>query len=208
MSRVDINHVATFIENEIGPRFHDKKKKKIIELTLDSILRRKNPYLFKAKANDNAADFVRSVLEATVSSGEETVFGNFLEEVAIVVNEKAYGGKKSSAHGIDLEFENRGQKYLVSIKSGPNWGNSSQLRQLVSNFNTAKRVLHTSGGSSDKKIIFIEGCCYGKDDNPDKGTNLKLCGQRFWELISGGNEALYQDIIIPLGHTAKAHNVR
>lgn len=34
---------------------------------------------------------------------------------------------------------------------------------------------------------------------------MKLCGQRFWELISG-NENLYTDIIEPLGHRAKEHN--
>jgi hypothetical protein len=52
----------------------------------------------------------------------------------------------------------------------------------------------------------VEGYCYGRDDRPDKGSHLKLCGQRFWELISDGNESLYADIIIPLGHAAKAHN--
>ncbi|HPK53898.1 MAG TPA: PmeII family type II restriction endonuclease, partial [Smithellaceae bacterium] len=36
--------------------------------------------------------------------------------------------------------------------------------------------------------------CYGKDSNPDKGDYLKLCGQIFWEFISG-DENLYTDII-------------
>jgi hypothetical protein len=56
-------------------------------------------------------------------------------------------------------------------------------------------------------ITNINGCCYGKDDNPDKGDYLKLCGQRFWEFISG-NENLYTDIIEPLGHKAKEKNER
>ncbi|MDR1396601.1 MAG: hypothetical protein LBJ14_02580 [Desulfarculales bacterium] len=206
MPMIDINEVAVFIEEEIGPKFHFKRREKIDALTLDTIIKRKNPYLFKAKANNSAADFVRSVLEATVSSGEETAFGNFLEGFAIFVSEKSYGGRKSSAHGIDLEFEAEDIKYLVSIKSGPNWGNSSQLRQLVANFNTAKKILHTSGGAARQNIICVEGCCYGRDDKPDKGAHLKLCGQRFWEMISGGNESLYGDIIIPLGHAAKSHN--
>lgn len=30
-----------------------------------------------------------------------------------------------------------------------------------------------------------------------------LITQRFWELISGGNENLYRDLIEPLGHQAK-----
>jgi len=47
--------------------------------------------------------------------------------------------------------------------------------------------------------------CYGKDSNPDKGDYLKLCGQIFWEFISG-DENLYTDIIEPLGHKAKERN--
>lgn len=34
---------------------------------------------------------------------------------------------------------------------------------------------------------------------------MKLCGQRFWEFISG-NENLYTEIIEPLGHKAKEKN--
>jgi hypothetical protein len=55
-------------------------------------------------------------------------------------------------------------------------------------------------------VICVEGCCYGVDNMPNKGTHYKLCGQRFWELISGGNETLYRDIIEPLGHLAKERN--
>ncbi len=39
-----------------------------------------------------------------------------------------------------------------------------------------------------------------------KGTHERLCGQRFWELIFGGNEELYRDIIEPLGHLALERN--
>lgn len=34
---------------------------------------------------------------------------------------------------------------------------------------------------------------------------MKLCGQRFWELISG-DENLYIDIIKPIGYRAKQKN--
>lgn len=51
----------------------------------------------------------------------------------------------------------------------------------------------------------INGCCYGKDSRPDKGDYFKLCGQRFWEFISG-EEELYSEIIEPLGEDAKERN--
>lgn len=47
---------------------------------------------------------------------------------------------KSAAEGVDLEFNKDGKKYLVSIKSGPNWGNSSQIKKMIDNFNKAKNI--------------------------------------------------------------------
>lgn len=206
MRPVDLSEVSDYIHAQIGPQFHSKKVLKIKSLTLDDIIKRKNPYLFRAKGSNNAHDFIRSVLDATVSSGEETTFGNFLENVAIFVCEKVYGGRKSGVIGLDLEFENDRDKYLISIKSGPSWGNSGQIKNLINNFNTARKTLATSGGAVGWNIICIEACCYGIDNFPHKGTHLKLCGQRFWELISGGSESFYRDIIEPLGHLAKERN--
>lgn len=206
MNQLDLAGVVTYIQEKVGPEFHDKKIEKLKKLTINDILKRKNPYLFKAKKTDTANDFVKAVLDATVSSGEETVFGNFLEKIAIVVCKQVWGGRKSTKTGLDLEFEDGHIKYLVSIKSGPNWGNSSQIEALVKKFKEAKKTLATSGGAEGMNIICIEACCYGTDNNPEKGTHQKLCGQRFWELISGGNETLYRDIIEPLGHKAKEKN--
>jgi hypothetical protein len=206
MNELILAEVKDFIENNIWPRFHAKKLEKVSAVTLDDIIKRKNPYLFKAKSSHSASDFISSVLEATISSGEETTFGNFMEEIALYVCQCVYSGRKSGIKGIDLEFENDVNKYIVSVKSGPNWGNSGQIRQMLANFKTAQKTLQTSGGHRDTSFIFIEGCCYGTDANSNKGTHYKLCGQEFWSLISGGSETLYKDIIEPLGHKAKEQN--
>lgn len=132
------------------------------------------------------------------------MFGGFLEGLAIYICNQVYQGNKSSAEGIDLEFEKDSSRYIVSIKSGPNWGNSSQIKKMQDNFRKAKRILGTNISSSIK-VIAVNGCCYGKDNTPDKGEYLKLCGQRFWSFVSG-NENLYTEIIEPLGHQAKEKN--
>jgi hypothetical protein len=203
----EFTKVADFIHTHLGPEFHDKKIAKLQALSLEGILKRKNPYLFRAKNAVNANDFIKAVLDATVSSGEETVFGNFLERVAIFVCEQTFGGRKSGIKGIDLEFEDKEVKYIVSIKSGPNWGNSGQIEKLIDNFKLAKKTFATSGGNKNTHIICIEACCYGSDNNPEKGTHRKLCGQEFWSLISGGSETLYQELIVPLGYQANERNV-
>ncbi len=183
--------------------FHKKRLNRLENLKLKKILKRKNPYLFKAKNILTAQDLVKTILDAYLSSQEETIFGDFLEGLAIYINEKTFGGIKSSAEGIDLEFENAGIRYIVSIKSGPNWGNSGQIKGMISDFIKAKRILRTS--NSQLNIIAVNGCCYGTNINSDKGAYFKYCGQKFWSFISG-QESFYTDIIEPLGHTAKIRN--
>jgi len=197
------NEVVDYVERNIGV-FHEKRLHSLESLKLEQVLRRKNPYLFKAKNILTAHDLVKSILDAHLSSQEETIFGDWLEGLAIFINSKIYGGRKSSAVGIDLEFDKEGIRYIVTIKSGPNWGNSSQIKKMISDFNQARKTLRTS--NSKLNIISVNGCCYGRDNKPDKnGIYFKYCGQVFWGFISG-DKNLYVDLIEPLGHKAKEKN--
>ena len=202
MRPIKISEVSSYVQKNIGS-FHAKRLLRLNSLKLKTVLKRKNPYLFKAKNIGLANDLVKVLVDAHLSSQEETIFGDFLEGLAIFISGKVYGGKKSAAEGIDLEFSKDGIVYIVAIKSGPNWGNSSQIRRMINDFNSATKRLHTS--LSTLSVRAINGCCYGIDKNPNKGSYEKLCGQRFWEFISG-NPELYLDIIEPLGHRAKQKN--
>lgn len=146
---------------------------------------------------------VKTILDAHLSSQEEGIFGGFLEELAIFICQQVYGGAKAPADGIDLQFRKAQTTYLVSIKSGPNWANSRQISKMKEDFKKAKRILGTNAKKAN--IVSVEGCCYGKDDNWNKGDYWKLCGERFWAFISG-SDTLYTDIIEPLGHKAKEKN--
>lgn len=200
MSKLKIIDVISYVEHNIGD-FHAKRARSLANLQLKNMLLRKNPYLFKAKNILTAQDLVKTLLDAHLSSQEETIFGDFLEGLAIFVCNKVYSGRKSLAEGIDLEFEKDGTKYIVTIKSGPNWGNSGQIARMKDDFNKAKRIL----GFRIQNVVAVNGCCYGRDNQPNKGDYLKLCGQRFWEFITG-DKNFYTDIIEPLGHTAKEKN--
>jgi hypothetical protein len=166
-------------------------------------LKKKNPYLFKAKYVLTAEQIIRGLADAFISSNEETLFGDWLEGLAIFINQQVYGGWKSGITGIDLEFNNENVRYIVAVKSGPNWANSSQLAKMKNDFIAAKRTLRTS--NSGLIITAVNGCCYGRYHHPDKGDYYKYCGQRFWQFISG-NTSLFTDIIEPLGHRAKEKN--
>lgn len=202
MKKVDLKEVTQYVEENIDV-FHEKRIERLKRLKLKTVLQKKNPYLFKAKHLLTAADIVKSITDAFISSNEETIFGDWLEGLAIFVNEKVYGGRKSGIANIDLEFDKDRVRYIVNIKSGPNWGNSSQIAKMKADFITAQRTLRTS--NSKIVIICVNGCCYGKENNPDRGTYFKYCGQKFWEFISGDSD-FYTEIIEPLGHRAKERN--
>ncbi|MCR5861019.1 cytosolic protein [Flavobacterium sp. J372] len=202
MTPINLQDVTQYVEQNIGT-FHLKRIQCLDELKLIKVLKRKNPYLFKAKYLMTADEIVRSLVDAHISSNEETIFGDWLEGLAIFINEKVYGGRKSGIPNIDLEFDNDGIRYIVTIKSGPNWGNSSQIKKLALDFITAKKTLRTS--NSKLHVIAVNGCCYGRDNNSDKGDYFKYCGQKFWEFISGDSH-LYTELIEPLGHQAKERN--
>lgn len=194
--------ITRFVEENI-PAFHQRKLESLGGLKLKKVLGRKNPYLFKAKNINTAGELVKGILDAHLSSQEETIFGAFLENVAVYACSLTYQGIKSGIEGIDLEFMLEGRRYIVSIKSGPNWGNASQIKKMRDNFRKAKVVLRQNGTIRD--VVAVNGCCYGKERTEDKGDYLKICGQNFWTLISG-NPDLYTEIIEPIGHKAKERN--
>jgi len=202
MKKLNLKDVPEYVEKNIGT-FHEKRIQSLDGLKLTQVLKRKNPYLFKAKYVLTADQIVRGIVDAHISSNEETIFGDWLEGLAIFINGKVYGGRKSGIANIDLEFDDKRIRNIVTIKSGPNWGNSSQIAKMVSDFKTAKKTLRT--GNSKLNIVAVNGCCYGRDNQPDKGDYYKYCGQMFWEFISG-DANLYTDLIEPLGHKAKERN--
>ena len=138
--------ITDYVEANIQD-FHQRRLENLQKLKLMAVVKRKNPYLFKAKNINTAQDFVKTILDAFLSSQEEGIFGGFLEGLAIFICSEVHGGQKSAAEGIDLEFEKDGIRYIVSIKSGPNWGNSSQIVKLRDNFRKAKRILSTNRSS-------------------------------------------------------------
>lgn len=202
MNQLKIKDVTKYVEDNIST-FHQKRIDSLKRLKLKTILKKKNPYLFRAKHLLTAEQIIRKLTDAFISSNEETIFGDWLEGLAIFINQKVYGGWKSGITGIDLEFDKNNVRNIVTIKSGPNWGNSSQISKMKADFSTAKKTLRTS--NSGLVVKAVNGCCYGKDNNPDKGEYFKFCGQNFWEFISG-QENLYKDIIEPLGYKAKEKN--
>lgn len=209
MSHITIEEITQYVEEHIA-EFHQSRLDNLKETRLSDVLKRKNPYLYKVTAKESAHDFITAILSAGISSSEETVFGNWLEMLARHINEKVYGGWKAGSNGQDLVFIKGNTRYIISIKSGPHWSNSSSKSRLMTDFiETAKIYDTVSRGEERKRNEFVVGCCYGKGGKTNRTyKNVPYhfyCGQQFWAFISG-IPSLYTDIIEPLGTNALQRN--
>ena len=95
--------------------FYKSLTKKLENISVKKILKKKNPYLYRAKGIQDAARIVDSILSAYISSSEETIFGNaFFEPLAALV------------HGYASMIANNAMKYdpdairkaLITIAEG------------------------------------------------------------------------------------------
>ncbi|HEX8494246.1 MAG TPA: PmeII family type II restriction endonuclease [Pyrinomonadaceae bacterium] len=193
----------------VTPFYYERLMYLRCAMSLSGILRRKNPYLLKAKNIASPDELVRSIVDAFLSSQEETMFGNKLEAFAIYVSARLYGGFKSELPSVDLEFAREGVYYIVGIKSGVNWGNSDQVNRMKDNFKAARRFLQERG--EEREVVAINGCIYGKDGKPFKENSdteksyYKYAGQDFWNFISGDDD-MYREIIKPIDEEARTRD--
>ncbi|GIK72433.1 MAG: hypothetical protein BroJett021_14210 [Chloroflexota bacterium] len=204
MNALDLRAVEHYVNENIDD-FHRRRLATVENLALNQLLK-KNPYLFRAKNLTVASDLIGSLLDAFLSSSEEKLFGDFLENLALFVAQQTAGGHKSTAPGVDLEFIHLNTHFVVSIKSGPNWGNSSQQSKLAQDLRDAVNRVRQSRLAANIQPVL--GICYGKTRTTyTRAGYLKVVGQNFWYLISE-NKELYTEIIEPLGYRAREHNER
>lgn len=194
--------METFVRDNIGS-FHEARIKNLQSLKLKTLLQNKNPYLFRAKSLNSAADLVDALLEARLSSSEEGSFGKFLEDLATFVAMETGGGQKSPANGIDIDLTRRGVRYLISVKSGKNWGNSSQHKTLKLHFMDAVKIIRQSKHVGQLQPTL--GICYGRFKTINNGLYLHIGGQSFWHLLSDSPD-FYTDIVEPLAFDAEKHD--
>ena len=160
---------------------------KIDELNIQKIMKRKNPYLYRAKAMQNAAEIVESVLTAFVSSSEETIFGNcFFEPIAIA----ASNGNKALAEGIDIMIQDKGENtmYAIAVKSGPSVFNADSKKRQEQNFMAASKLAQQAKARYEAYV----GYCYGKKKDSGRGKP-----KMYQELT--GDEEFYKKIITYMG---------
>lgn len=182
-----VEAIATALEY-----FYGSLIDKINGLDIKDVMRRKNPYLYRAKAMENASEIVDSVLSAFVSSSEETIFGNcFFEPIALA----ASGGSKALAEGIDIMVQDDEANVIhaIAVKSGPSVFNADSKKRQEQNFMAAAKLAKQAKARYEAYI----GYSYGKKKSSGRGRPRiyqELAGKRFWAELTG-DEDFYKKII-------------
>ena len=191
----DEKEVIAAIANGLD-NFYKSLIDKTNKLDIKKIMKRKNPYLYRAKAVQNANDIVSSVLDAFVTSSEETIFGNcFFEPLAIA----ASGGSKALAEGVDIMIEKKEENtiYAVAVKSGTSVFNADSKKRQEQNFAAAAKLAK----QAKARYEAIIGYGYGKKRVTGKGVPKmyqELAGQEFWAELTGEDD-FYLKIIQFMG---------
>lgn len=171
--------------------FYTSLTKTLDNIDIDKILKRKNPYLYRAKGISSAGQIVDGILAAYVSSSEETVFGNtFFEPIAIVVS----GGQKAVTEGVDITVDKDNTIYSIAVKSGTSVFNADSRKRQEQNFQSAQKRAQ----QAKKAYLPVVGYGYGKKKVKAEKFYLELAGKEFWEWLTGDAE-FYTKIIEFMG---------
>lgn len=181
--------------------FYQRRMKKLTELKLSSVLRKKNPYLLRAVGVRKASEIVQEVLKAYMSSSDETIFGDaFFEPIAKLCS----GGIVSPSEGVDIAVETDTVYKAIAVKSGPNIFNASQAKRQDQEFKSLRsRLLKLY-----KQFDALLGHGYGRkfSDPTDNRIYRIRSGQVFWEELTGDSD-FYLKLISLMRDYPKEHRI-
>ncbi len=169
--------------------FYMSLTQKLDDINIDKVLKRKNPYLYRAKGINDVAQVVEMILSAYVSSSEETIFGNtFFEPVAIAVS----GGQKAVTEGVDITVDKNNTIYSIAVKSGTSVFNADSRKRQEQNFLSAQKRAQ----QAHKIFMPVVGYGYGKKKVTSKNEKFykELAGKDFWEWLTG-DSGFYTKIV-------------
>jgi hypothetical protein len=190
------------VVNKALKNFYNRRIEIVSKIDIFKVIKHKNPYLYRAFGTNDAHDFVENILIDGQTSSDETIFGDFFEDVAIGVSNN---GRKSSANSIDLEIwsEDQAQVKLYAVKSGTKVFNAQSRERQRQAFAEAQKRLKGIA------VIPIVGYSYGRKaaENRGKKDNFsEEAGEVFWTNITG-DKNFYIELIELVGIVAENHKM-
>ncbi len=166
-------------------KFYQRRLDTLTKLKLKDILKKKNPYLFRAVGIRKASEIVTAILQAYMSSSDETIFGAVFFEPIVLRCSGGIAAKLEGKNigGIDIIIETDTTYKAIQVKSGPNIFNASQTKRMNDEF----KQLRDSLLNLNKQFDPLLAHCYGyKTAEPKNGQIYRVrAGQTLWEELTG-----------------------
>jgi hypothetical protein len=157
------------------------------EIFFPNLLSKCNPYELVVNCDtiESVVDFIMSNHKQTSS---KTIWGNYLELIAVKICSLTFNGFKSKEQCIDLEWTIDGKNQYRGWKSSPKWCNADQKRAV----NNKEKSMKNGENFGSFKVL----TSYGKTTKRTTTNSfVQLSGQDAWEEISNDNE-LYNKIMV------------
>ena len=188
MANISPEALENLIEGCLN-EFYDRRFEKLNQLKLNTVLRRKNPYLFRAIGTERASEIVESILQAYISSSDETIFGEvYFEKIATSLP----GVQVSDAAGVDAIVVDPDTVHAYAIKSGPNPFNSSAKKRQHDEFMSLRNRLYKLQKRFDPVLAYS----YGRKTTlgSDNSIYREVSGKSFWKELTD-DDSFYLKII-------------
>jgi hypothetical protein len=150
------------------------------------LLQKCNPYelVVECRSTDEVADFI---MINHIKTSRGTIWGDFLELIAIKICESSLNGYKSKEACTDLEWVDQGKKHYRGFKSSPKWANADQKKTA----NNKDKELREQSDFGSYKVL----TSYGKTAKRTNENNfVQLSGQDAWQEISNDQD-MYKKVM-------------
>ena len=183
------------VNNIVEECLEDLKSVNRKSINLPKLLTKCNPYSLVVKCK-TPEDIVDSILKTHQQTSSETIWGYYLETIAVKISEMELNGFKSKQVCTDIEWEVDGKKHFRGWKSSPNWSNADQKRTV----NRTEQELKESEDFGSFKVL----TSYGKTIKRNKDYNkfTQLSGQDAWEEISN-DEEMYNKVMLAITNNSE-----
>jgi hypothetical protein len=159
--------------------FQKKKLERLEDISVKELFAKIDPFLLNLSDISIALKWATVNLDRFMSDSEETLKGQMYERIAFAIAALRFG-TITTKDPFDIRIF-KDKLYLLEVKSGANWGNSSQWKALEERFKNAIQEL----SSEYSDIQPLLGICYGKGSQRIKrGIILELKGPIFWEFLT------------------------
>jgi hypothetical protein len=167
------------------------KRKKI---SFPKLLAKSNPYEL-AVSCDTIECLVEFVLASHKQTSSKTIWGNYLETIALNISKLTINGYKSKEECTDIEWIFDGIKHYRGWKSSPKWCNADQKRTANLKVN---ELIDTEDFGSFKILT-----SYGKTTEKKVSNGfIQLSGQDAWNEIGLDNE-IYNKVMSSIMDNSK-----